>query len=240
MKIALIGYGRMGRAIERLALERGHQICHRIDLTNRDEIGQITKEKCDIVIEFSQPQTAFLNISTCLRNGVKVIAGTTGWMDRLEDVQRLTRELEGTFLYASNFSAGVNIFFELNEWLATKMKDRDAFHVALEETHHTEKLDSPSGTAMSLAKGIMKSNPSKEGWINEKSTDQTKIELISKRQPNIPGTHTVAYSSPLETIEIKHTAHDRDVFASGALDVAEWIQTQSGVLTFNDYLNSKK
>ena len=230
----------MGRAIERLALGRMHDICYRIDLTNQDELSKIKADICDVAIEFSQPQTAFLNISTCLRNGVKVLSGTTGWMERLEDVNRLTQELNGTFLYASNFSPGVNIFFELNKWLASKMKNHNQFKVGIEEVHHTEKIDSPSGTAVSLAKGIMNSDSSKNGWTNNKTTDQTKIEIISRREPNIPGTHTVTYTSELETLELKHQAHDRDVFASGALDVAEWMQNQTGVLTLNDYLNTTK
>ncbi|MCP4460460.1 MAG: 4-hydroxy-tetrahydrodipicolinate reductase [Cytophagales bacterium] len=240
MRIALIGYGKMGKAIEHLAIERGHEVCSRIDLNNHDQISLIKPATCDVAIEFSQPQTALLNVSTCLRNGIKVLSGTTGWMDRLGDVEKLTRELNGTFLYASNFSPGVNVFFDLNEFLASKMQNQNQFEVSMKEVHHTEKLDSPSGTAISLANGIMKSNSSKKGWTNDKTTGQTKIGIISNREPNVAGTHTVQYSSELETIEIKHTAHDRNVFASGALDVAEWMQNQSGVLTFNDYLTNTK
>ena len=230
---------KMGRAIERLALDRGHEISERIDLSNQEDIIRIKKESTDVAIEFSQPQTAFLNISTCLRNGVKVIAGTTGWLDRLGDVEKVSNEVNGTFLYASNFSLGVNLFYEFNEWLASRMSNQSQYKAEIEEVHHTDKIDSPSGTAISLASGIMTSNKVKNGWTNEKTTDQTKIGIISKREPNVAGTHSVQYSSELETISIKHTAHDRDVFASGALDVAEWIQNKSGVLTFNDYLNDK-
>lgn len=236
MKIALIGYGKMGKALDRLIEERGHEVCYRIDITKKDEIKDIAADNCDLAMEFSQPKTAFLNISTCLQNGVKVLAGTTGWMDKLGDVKKLVRELNGTFLYASNFSAGVNVFFDLSKWLASKMKDQEQFDVAIEEIHHLEKLDTPSGTAIQLAKGIMQSYPSKSGWVNKKMTDKTKIGISSSRESNVSGIHTVRYVSALETIEIKHTAHDRDVFAAGALDVAEWMQSKSGVLTFDDYL----
>ena len=230
----------MGRAIERLALDRGHEIIERVDHSNQEDIARIKKDSTDVAIEFSQPQTAFLNISTGLRNGVKVIAGTTGWLDRLSDVEKITREVKGTFLYASNFSLGVNLFYEFNEWLAGRMANHPKYKVDIEEVHHSEKIDSPSGTAISLASGIVSANAGKSGWTNEKTTDQTKISIISNREPNIAGTHTVRYSSKLETLSIKHAAHDRDVFASGALDVAEWVQNKSGVLTFNDYLNDKK
>lgn len=230
----------MGKAIERLATDRNHEICLRIDANSNDKITEISADTCDIAMEFSQPQTAFFNICSCLRNGVKVVAGTTGWMDRLSDVEKLTEELDGTFLYASNFSPGMNVLFDLNERLAKLMKTQSQFNVEMEEVHHEEKLDAPSGTAIKLAEGIMQTDSAKNRWINEKTTDQTKIGIISKREPNAYGTHIVTYSSELETIEIKHTAHNRDVFASGALDVAEWIQNQTGVLTFNDYLNKTK
>ncbi len=237
MRISLIGYGKMGKAIERLAVDRGHEIVHKIDLSNRKDITLIDTNSTDVAIEFSQPETAYNNISTCLRNGVKVIAGTTGWLNQLPDISTLVTEVDGAFLYASNFSVGVNLFFEFNRQLAVRMEKKKQFNVAIEEIHHNEKLDSPSGTAINLASGILESHKTKKGWTNEKTTDQTKIGIISKREPNVHGTHTVQYSSEFETISIKHAAHDRDVFASGALDVAEWMQDKKGVLTYNDYLN---
>lgn len=236
MKIALIGYGKMGKAIERLAQERGHEITHRIDLQNASDISLLNAESCDVAIEFSRPETAFQNISTALSNGAKVISGTTGWLDKMPEISKIVEETSGTFLHSSNYSIGVNIFFELNKWLAAKMKGRN-YTLQMEEVHHTEKLDAPSGTAIRLAEGIFEENEEKKGWTNEKTTDQTKIGIISKREPNVPGTHTVEYASDMEVIEIKHTAHSRDIFASGAIDVAEWIKTKSGMLTMKDYLN---
>ncbi|MEQ9229810.1 MAG: 4-hydroxy-tetrahydrodipicolinate reductase [Cyclobacteriaceae bacterium] len=236
MKIALIGYGKMGKTIERLALERGHEISHRIDFENATDINLLSAETCDVAIEFSRPETAFQNISQALSNGTKVISGTTGWLEKMPEIAAIVKEKNGTFLHSSNYSIGVNIFFELNKWLAAKMKGRP-YQLSMEEVHHTEKLDAPSGTAIRLAEGIFEENEEKKGWVNEKSTDQTKVGIISKREPNVPGTHTVEYASDMELIEIKHTAHSRDIFASGAIDVAEWIQNKTGVLTMNDYLN---
>jgi len=236
MKIALIGYGKMGKAIERLARARGHEIIARIDAENVDEVKTLQKDNCDVAIEFSQPEKAFDNLTDCLKNGVSVISGTTGWLERLSEVEDLAKTKNGAFLHASNFSVGVNIFFMLNEFLAEKMKTQKQFRVEMTETHHTEKLDAPSGTAVKLAEGIMAVDNTKKGWINETSENPEKISIISHREPNVPGTHTVNYASEMESIEIKHTANNRDIFAAGALDVAEWISNKTGVFTMKDYL----
>lgn len=237
MKIALIGYGKMGKTIERLALERGHSIAFRIDADNAADLLLLSPTTCDVAIEFTRPETAFSNISQCLEQGVKILSGTTGWLDQLQTVEALCRKTNGTFMYSANYSLGVNLFFELNKWLADKMKSQGQYTLQMEEIHHTEKLDSPSGTALRLVEGIKESNPVITGWSHGPTTDRQKIGIISHREPNVPGTHTVQYHTPLETIEIKHTAHSRDLFAAGAVDAAEWLHTQRGFKTMNDYLN---
>ena len=234
MKIALIGYGKMGKAIEKIALENTHSISHKIGVN--DSIESLTDSKPDIAIEFTQPESAFENISFCLEHGIPVISGTTGWLERLAEIEQLCSENQGTFLYASNFSVGVNLFFELNKWLADKMSNTD-FKPEITEIHHTEKKDSPSGTAITLADGILPSSTALEGWINEKSTDHKKLGIVSERIPNVPGTHTVSYSTPLESIEITHVAKDRSVFAQGVVKVAEWIHKKKGIYTMSDFIN---
>ncbi|MEO9484938.1 MAG: 4-hydroxy-tetrahydrodipicolinate reductase [Ekhidna sp.] len=233
MKIALIGYGKMGKAIEKIALEAGHTVSLIVqgdsDLRNLDS-------NVDLAIEFTQPESAFKNITHCLKKGTPVISGTTGWLDKLPEVNEMCKAANGTFLYASNFSIGVNLFFELNNWLAQKMAQLD-FKPSLTEVHHTEKKDSPSGTAITLAEGIMASHSSIDEWINAESADHKKLGIVSERTPNVPGTHTVSYSSPLESIDITHTAHDRSVFAEGVVKVGEWIREKKGVYTMSDFIN---
>lgn len=237
MRVALIGYGKMGKAIERIGLENGMEFVAKID--RNDDIALLKGKAIDVAIEFTQPSSAFRNIQFCLENGIKVITGTTGWSDRLPEIEKICLENEGTFLFASNFSIGVNLFFELNEWLAKKMINLD-FRPELLEVHHTEKKDSPSGTAITLAEGILKENGGISSWINEKSADHQKLGIISEREPNVPGTHTVTYSSNLERIEIKHTALDRSVFAEGVIKVAKWVQSQKGLLTMSDFINNQQ
>jgi len=233
MRIALIGYGKMGKAIEKIAESRGHQVTHRIETL--EELKGLSGDLTDVAIEFTQPEVAFKNIQTCIEKAIPIISGTTGWLDRYQEIVQLTESNKATFLHSSNFSIGVNLFFELNEWLAAKMNKLD-FKASMEEIHHTEKKDSPSGTAIKLAEGIIQ-NSSMTDWINEESTDHTQLGIISKRIPNVPGTHTVSYASNLESIEIKHEAKDRSVFAEGAVMVAEWIQDKKGVFTMSDFLN---
>ncbi|MEQ8471822.1 MAG: 4-hydroxy-tetrahydrodipicolinate reductase [Marinoscillum sp.] len=236
MRIAIIGYGKMGKTIESIARSRGHEISKIIDQNNAQEIEDISPATTDLAIEFSQPDSALSNIKTLLNNGVKTIAGTTGWLDHYQDVVALCKSKNGTFLYASNFSIGVNLFFELNEWLAKKMAQLEGFEASMEEIHHTEKKDAPSGTAITLAEGLLSNNEKVRSWVNEPSSDQATLGIVSKREPDVPGTHTIAYSTPLETIEIKHIAHDRKVFAEGVIKVAEWATNQTGILSIKDFL----
>lgn len=234
MNIALIGYGKMGKAIEQIALKAGHTISCIVH--SSDDLSSLTQESIDVAIEFTQPESAFDNLSFCINNGIPVISGTTGWIDQLPEIEKQCREKDGTFLYTSNFSIGVNLFFELNEWLAKKMAQLD-FTPSMKEIHHTEKKDSPSGTAITLAEGIIASQPAISEWINEESTDRKKLGIVSERTPNVPGTHTVSYSSPLESIDITHTAHDRSVFAQGVVKVGKWIHKKKGVFTMSDFIN---
>ncbi|GAB4243863.1 MAG: 4-hydroxy-tetrahydrodipicolinate reductase [Ekhidna sp.] len=236
MKIALIGYGKMGRAIEAIARKERIEVV--ATFKNGDDLDVLKNKEVDVAIEFTQPDAAFDNITFCINQGIPVISGTTGWTSQLESIKALCEEKNGTFLYASNFSIGVNLFFELNRWLAKRMQML-GFKPEITEIHHTEKKDSPSGTAITLAEGILASNPAFEDWINEKSADHKKIGIISERKPNVPGTHTVSYSSQMETISINHEAHSRDVFAQGVIKVAQWITNQQGFLTMSDFINHK-
>ncbi len=238
MRIALVGYGKMGKTIESLAKSRGHQISFIIDQANVQDIYKIDSDNTDIAIEFSQPSSALTNIKTLLANEVKILVGTTGWLDHYDEVVALCVRHKGTFLYASNYSIGVNLFFELNEWLAEKMKKLNQFRPSMEEIHHTQKLDAPSGTAITLAEGIQDSFRDITSWVNKPSKASNELPIISTREGDFPGTHIVEYSSPLESIEIKHTAHDRKVFAEGVIIVAEWATHQSGVLSIKDFINS--
>ena len=231
MKIALLGYGKMGQVIEKIALQRGHEIVLRKSI--EDTFDGL--ENADVAIDFSAPDAAVENISTALKLGIPVISGTTGWLSEYENMVQLCKEKNTAFISSSNFSLGVNIFFELNEYLAKIMSKFDAYKVGIEEIHHTQKLDSPSGTAISLANGIIK-NSNYENWTleNSKSND---ILIDAKRIENVPGTHTVSYNSDVDLIEIKHLAHNREGFALGAVVAAEWILGKKGVFTMKDVLN---
>lgn len=237
MRIALIGYGKMGKSIEAIGKSRGHEISFVIDQNNEADLQKISPENTDIAIEFSQPDSAFSNITTLLSNGVKTVAGTTGWLDKYQEVIELCNQTGGTFLYASNFSIGVNLFFELNEWLAKKMAQLEGFEVKMEEIHHIHKKDAPSGTAITLAEGILQNNSNLTDWVNEPTNDRSVLPIISLREGEVPGTHAVHYDSPLESIEITHIAHDRKVFAEGVIKVSEWATNQTGILSIKDFLN---
>lgn len=231
MKIALLGYGKMGQAIEQIAIKRGHDIVIKTSSASGYDI-----KTADIAIDFSVPKAAFQNISNCITHGVPVISGTTGWLNDYDKAVALCNTHNGGFIYASNFSLGVNLFFKLNRDLAKLMEPFKEYAVAVEEIHHTQKLDAPSGTAISLANAIIDNNNSYTQWqLNDKATDA--IPIIAKRIPEVPGTHTIAYSSDIDTIEIKHTAHSRQGFALGAVIAAEWLLGKSGVFTMNDVLN---
>jgi 4-hydroxy-tetrahydrodipicolinate reductase len=231
MKIALLGYGKMGQTIERIALERGHEIVLKKDEFNTYD-GLST---ADVAIDFSIPTAAVSNISSCFHANVPVISGTTGWLELYDEMVALCKEKNGAFISSSNFSLGVNIFFELNAYLAKMMAKFDNYRVEMEEIHHTQKLDAPSGTAISLAKGIIE-NSGYSNWTLE-NAKSNEIHIDAVRTENVPGTHTVTYSSEVDTIEIKHTAHNRDGFALGAVIAAEWIVGKKGVFNMKDVLN---
>lgn len=231
MRIALFGYGKMGQMIEQIALNRGHEIVAKIDESTED----INFSRIDVAIDFSMPSAAYGNITKCINNNVPVISGTTGWLDDYENAVSLCNDKKGAFIYASNFSLGVNIFFELNNYLAKMMQNLPEYKVELEEIHHTQKLDAPSGTAITLAEGVI-SNSNYKAWKLDHSSDET-LKITSKRIGKVPGTHTVAYDSVVDSIQIKHTAHNREGFALGAVTAAEWIIGKTGVFSMRDVLN---
>ncbi|AUC14485.1 4-hydroxy-tetrahydrodipicolinate reductase [Tenacibaculum sp. SZ-18] len=231
MKLALLGYGRMGKEIEKIALERGHEI---VIKTNGDETYDISM--ADVAIDFSIPSSAFSNISNCINNNVPVVSGTTGWLDKYDEAINLCKEKKGAFIYASNFSLGVNIFFALNERLADMMKTQKQYSLDIEEIHHIKKLDAPSGTAITLAEGIIE-NSNKDTWDLDGEKTKKNIPIKAVRTPDVPGTHTVNYESEVDSIEIKHTAHNRKGFALGAVVAAEWLIGKEGVYSMRDVLN---
>lgn len=230
MKIALFGYGKMGRMIEQVAGSRGHQIVAKIDVGETDiDYGQM-----DVAIDFSTPDAAFGNIVNCIEHGVPIVSGTTGWLDDYAKAVNICTKKKGAFIYASNFSLGVNIFFELNTHLAKMMKGLNQYHVSVEETHHTQKLDAPSGTAITLAEGIAAQTDYRSWTLGEPGDGE--IPITSKRVGTTPGTHIIDYESMVDGIEIKHTAHNREGFALGAVIAAEWILGKTGVFSMKDVL----
>ena len=232
MKIALFGYGKMGKEIEQIALQRGHEIVLKIKGTEEYDISQ-----ADIAIDFSIPNAALSNIVSCFRNNVPVISGTTGWLDDFDKAIDVCKENNGSFIYASNFSIGVNIFFELNKQLAKMMSSQEEYSINVEEIHHTKKLDTPSGTAITLAEGII-NNTSKRDWqLKETQINDGTIPIEAKRILDVPGTHIISYESQIDSIEIKHTAHNRKGFALGAVIAAEWLNNKIGIYTMKDVLN---
>jgi 4-hydroxy-tetrahydrodipicolinate reductase len=233
MKIILLGYGKMGRTIEQIALDRGHDISARIDIGNQEELATA---KGDVAIEFSHPSAAFDNVRAMLEREIPVVCGTTGWLERKSEIETLCKHTDGAFFYASNYSLGVNIFFRLNEYLSRVMQTFPEYEVELDEVHHVQKKDSPSGTAISLANGILKNISRKKKWVNGQSDLPSDLVIKSFRIADIPGTHVVKYNSPIDDIEIKHTAHSREGFATGAVLVAEWIRNKKGVLSMDDFL----
>jgi len=230
MKIALLGYGKMGKVIEQIALDRGHEIVLKKDQNNTFD----GLENADVAIDFSIPDSAVTNISTCLENGIPVISGTTGWLADYPKMVDLCKKNNGSFIYASNFSLGVNVFFELNDYLAKMMANLKQYQVSMEEIHHTQKLDAPSGTAITLAEGIIK-NTNYSQWTLE-NPKANEIQIEAKRIENVPGTHSIFYDSTVDQIEIKHTAHNREGFALGAVVAAEWLVGKKGVFSMKDVL----
>ncbi|MBB4119587.1 4-hydroxy-tetrahydrodipicolinate reductase [Mesonia hippocampi] len=238
LNIALLGYGRMGKAIEKIAISRSHTIVYKTSDT--PELTEL--KKADIAIDFSIPTAAFENIKCCLEHNIPVISGTTGWLENYAEAEKICAKNQGSFLYASNFSLGVNLFFELNQKLAHFMQAFDNYNVSIEEIHHTKKLDKPSGTAISLAEGIINNHQSYDQWkLEEKNAVQnTNIPIIAKRIPDVPGTHHVKYTSNIDEIEIKHTAHSREGFALGAVVAAEYTYNKKGIFSMRDVLQIDK
>jgi 4-hydroxy-tetrahydrodipicolinate reductase len=237
MKIGLIGYGKMGKTIESIALERGHTIVLKIDIDSQSDFTKENLQQCNVVIEFTGPHSAKENILKCLDAGTPVISGSTGWLANLNEVEKFCKERNGTLLYASNFSVGVNIFFELNKKLAQLMNDHKDYVVSMQEIHHTQKKDAPSGTAITLAEQIIHANADKKNWINDETDNPDELSIISKRQDPAPGTHSIKYSSAIDDIEIIHTAHNRQGFALGAVIAAEYVYNKKGIFSMKDVLN---
>ena len=246
MNIALLGYGKMGKAIEEIALQKGNRIVLSIHDQNLEELTKENLQKADVAIEFTGPQSAVHNILLCFDAGVPVVCGTTGWLAQMNMVKEKCKEINGSFLYASNFSIGVNIFFELNKKLASIMSKQSNYNVSIEEIHHTEKKDAPSGTAITLAEQIIEASSKKNKWVLRQAQDdlrqaqddkESELSITSKRIDPAAGTHSVKYTSAVDDIEIIHTAHNRKGFAAGALLAAEFIHDKKGIFNMKDVLD---
>ena len=237
MNLALIGYGKMGKEIEKIAVSRGHQIKLIIDINNPQDLTIENLRKCDVAIEFTIPDSAVNNYGICFEAGISVVSGTTGWLDKKEEVYKKCNENNGTFFYGSNFSVGVNLFFALNRKLAELMSDRTEYNVELTEVHHIQKLDAPSGTAISLAEGIVEKLHGKKGWVNDKIPGENEFIIKSERRGEVPGIHTIKYESEVDYIEITHNAKNRIGFAFGAVLAAEYCLGHKGILSMKDLLN---
>ena len=227
----------MGHIIEEIALQRGNQIILRINDQNLDDLTKENIKKADVAIEFTNPQSAVENILFCLKENVPIVCGTTGWMAQLKMIEEKCKEVNGAFLYASNFSVGVNIFFELNKKLAALINSHPSYNVSIEEIHHTQKKDAPSGTAITLAEQVIDISGEKDSWVNNETENKNELSIISKRIDEVPGTHSVKYFSPIDDIEIIHTAHNRKGFAEGAVLAAEFINGKKGIFSMKDVLN---
>ena len=236
MNIALIGYGKMGKAIEQIASNRNHNIELIIDFNNHHELTSANLQKCDVAIEFTGPESAVENIYKCFDAGVPVVCGSTGWLSQLEEVEKICIEKNASFLYSSNFSVGVNIFFEVNKKLAELMSRQNSYDVSIEEIHHTQKKDAPSGTAITLAEQVLENISRKKQWVNHESNFPDSLVILSERIDPAPGTHKVKYFSPIDDIEIIHTAHNRQGFATGAVLAAEFLKGKKGIFGMKEVL----
>jgi 4-hydroxy-tetrahydrodipicolinate reductase len=236
LNIALIGYGKMGKAIEAIASQRGHTIVLKIDVDNAADFTAANLQKADVAIEFTSPHSAFNNVMKCLEYGVPLVCGSTGWLDKFDEATSYCKKQQGAFLYASNFSVGVNIFFEINKRLAELMAPHSDYQVSMEETHHTQKKDAPSGTAVTLAEQILERIPVKKSWVNNETSAPSLLGITSKRIDPAPGTHSVSYRSAVDTIDIIHTAHSRTGFATGAVLAAEFIKGKKGIFSMKEVL----
>ena len=238
MNIALIGYGKMGKEIEQIAISRGHKIVLIVDEHNASAYTAEELKKADAAIEFSTPHAAINNIYKCFDAGVPVVVGTTGWLDKLEEVKQKCKAKDQGLFYASNYSIGVNLFFKLNQYLAKLMNNYSDYNVTMEEIHHVHKLDSPSGTAISLANQVIEGLDSKQKWVNNPTGNKNELAIISKRIDEVPGTHTVTYGSAVDEISITHIAHSRKGFALGAVIAAEWMKEKKGIFGMNDLMDT--
>ncbi len=236
MKIGIIGYGKMGKELERVAIERGHEVVLKISSENVHEFNFDNLKNIDVAIEFTNPEFAVNNINICLSSNTPIVVGTTGWYGNFEEVKNCVAQNEGTLLYATNCSIGVNLFFKLNKYLAKLMNNNKEYEVRIEETHHTQKIDAPSGTAITLAEGIIENRNEKDCWIKGESAHKNQLSVLSHRIENMPGTHEIKYTSAIDDIEIKHTAHNRKGFAIGAIIAAEYIKDKKGIFTMEDVL----
>lgn len=236
MRIVLIGYGKMGKEIEKIAVERGHSIVAKIDVDNQDDLDQLSIQDVDVAIEFSNPISAFGNLVKCIKKNIPVVCGTTGWLEKRAEIEDLTKVNNSTFFYASNYSIGVNLFFKLNKFLAGLMKNHSEYDIYTNEIHHLEKKDSPSGTAITVAEGIIDAYPTKTKWVNNEIPEENEVAIWSQRESIIPGTHTVKYISKVDQIEITHEAFSRKGFALGAVIAAEWVKDKKGILGMENLL----
>ena len=247
MKIVLLGYGKMGQLIEKFALKRGHEVTLIVDTKNRESISVEDLQDADVAIDFSTPGAALENISLCFQADLPLVVGTTGWYEHLQEVKETCLEAEQSLLYGSNFSIGVNIFFHVNKLLAKAINPYQQYDVQVEEIHHIHKLDAPSGTAITIAEGIIENNDTKSQWVNQVvgSSDEivnkpNELLIESLRIEEVPGTHTVLYSSEVDQIEFKHTAHNREGFALGAVVAAEWLFGKKGFYQITDIFDFNK
>lgn len=238
MKIALLGHGKMGKAIESEALKRGHEVVLVITSQNQSELTPESLRQADVAIEVSKPETAFRNVAACLEAGVPVVSGTTAWLDELPKAIELCEQQKGALLYASNFSIGVNIVFEVNKLLAKLMSPHADYKVQIKEIHHTQKLDAPSGTAITMAKGILENHPGLEGWylVGEGTADDQSIAITAERKDEVPGTHILEWRNDIDSITLSHVAHNRLGFANGAVTAAEWMVGKKGFFGMRDVL----
>ena len=236
MRIALIGYGKMGQAIESIAVAKGHEVVLKIDINNAADLNKENMAKAEVAIEFTGPHSAFANVMKCMELGIPVVCGSTGWLDKWAEAKKYCEEQKGTLLYASNYSIGVNLFFELNTCLAKLMHHHTDYHVMMEEIHHAQKKDAPSGTAITLAEQVLQHITEKKQWVNHLSHNPEDLEIISKRIDPAPGTHKIKYSSEIDNIEIIHTAHNRIGFAGGAVLAAEFVVGKTGIFGMKEVL----
>jgi len=237
MKLLLIGYGKMGQAIEAQAIARGHQVVGIVDPARpATRITDFDPATADVAIEFTHPDAAFANVMACLKQGLPVVCGSTGWLHHFAEAKALAQQTGGALFYASNYSVGVNLFFHFNEYIAAKMHQFGGYDVQVREIHHTQKVDQPSGTALTAAEGILRHFPAKKTWRNEATTAANELAILSEREGQVVGTHIVTYSSEADSIELKHEAHSRDGFVQGALLAAEWLLGRQGTFGMKELL----